>query len=185
MKFTFSEEGVKDRQERLNSIFKDDEFKKINNDSYIFNQNKVFDNIELSDIYVRKGNDKFLKKDYNSALIDYEKALKLFPESAIPYFNLGVLYQKGLYFDEALKYFNKAIEKDVSFSEAYFHRAILKIKIGFYVNHEKDIIGDFYRGIENSLWGNGDFFEKTDAEFRLIGDNIGSYLKDYFKNLFI
>jgi tetratricopeptide (TPR) repeat protein len=184
MNFKFAGESIEGGQEQLNSNFGYDEFKKIDNFDYIVNQNKVFCRFELSDIYIRKGNENYLKKDYNSARIDYEKALKFFPESATPYFNLGVLYQKGLYFDEALEYFNEAIKKDATFGEAYFHRAILKIKIGFDENYEKEIIEDFYSGIDNSLWEDGDFFEKTDAEFRLVGDNIGSYLKGYFKELF-
>ena len=184
MNLKFLEENLKDTQREANSNSRHDEFIKRDYFDYIVNQNQVFSNLVLSDIYVKRGNENYLKKDYCSAYKDYEEALELFPESSIPYFNLGVLYQKGLYFDEALDYFNKAIKNNPSFCEAYFHRAILKIKMGFDECSEKDITNDFYNGIHHALCEDGDFFEKSTAEFQMIESNIGSFLKTYFKGLF-
>jgi len=181
MKVEIFAKSVKKGQEWKNLNSEYDEFTRVDNFRSIINQKRVMSNFEVSKKYVIRGNENYLKRDYCSAREDYEKALEFFPGSSIPYFNLGVIYQKGQCFDEALKYFNKAIKSNPLFCEAYFHRAMLKTKMGFDRENAGDIDKDFNQGVHLSKCKNGDFFKKSDDEFQLIENNIGSVLKSHFE----
>jgi tetratricopeptide (TPR) repeat protein len=71
------------------------------------------------------GNTMAVKNDFNNAYRAYQNALKLNPNYALAYFNLGLLNSQTGNFDEALKLFDKTIKIDPLFAEAYRNTAII------------------------------------------------------------
>jgi tetratricopeptide (TPR) repeat protein len=65
-----------------------------------------------------------LKGEYDHALQDYEQAIRLNPDSANAYNNLGVIYIKGDY-DRAIAAYDEAIWlKNSDFPAAFYNRAL-------------------------------------------------------------
>ncbi|MGB3480328.1 MAG: tetratricopeptide repeat protein [bacterium] len=82
--------------------------------------------------------------DYESAIADFSKALKIRPGYADCYLRRGnVYFTKGLY-DTAVYDFGRAIEIDPYFATAYYNRGVVYLKIG---EHNK-AISDFTRAIK-------------------------------------
>ena len=71
------------------------------------------------------GNTLAVKNDYNNAVRAYQKAIRINPNYALAYFNLGLLNSQRGNFNDALKQFGKAIEIDPLFAEAYRNTAII------------------------------------------------------------
>ena len=78
------------------------------------------------------GNAYFLKNDYDNALENYKKAVKVDPRFAEPHNNIGLILSKQLKFDKAVKHFNKAIALKPDFENAFYNRALLFEKVGDY-----------------------------------------------------
>lgn len=57
--------------------------------------------------------------NYPAAIVAFEKALELAPESAAAYFNLGVVYGKMEETEKAIEHFEKATELKPGYYEAY------------------------------------------------------------------
>ena len=76
---------------------------------------------------------------YNSILSDIDQVLKLSPNSAIAYFNKGVIYVQLQDFTSALSAFNKAIELKPDFGEAYYNRGYVYFKLGNRDNGTADL----------------------------------------------
>lgn len=75
--------------------------------------------------YVLIGNALQVKKDYMGSQSAYENALRLNPNYALAYFNLGSIKAQQSQLDDALKYFSKALEIDPAFAEAYRNKAVI------------------------------------------------------------
>lgn len=73
------------------------------------------------------------EKDYlEEALVAYHKAVELNPENEYVHNNLGILYLDGLMnAEEALEYFEQAIELNSSYTLAYFNAARASEKMEF------------------------------------------------------
>lgn len=73
------------------------------------------------------------EKDYiEEALVAYHKSIELNPENAYAHNNLGILYLDGLMdAEEALEYFEAAIELDEDYTLAYFNAGRASQKMGF------------------------------------------------------
>lgn len=73
------------------------------------------------------------EKDYlEEALVAYHKAVELSPENEFAHNNLGILYLDGLMdAEQALEYFEEAIELNPSYTLAYFNAARASEKMGF------------------------------------------------------
>lgn len=73
------------------------------------------------------------EKDYlEEALVAYHKAIELNPENAYAQNNLGILYLDGLCdAEEALEYFEAAIELNSSYTLAYFNAGRASQEMGF------------------------------------------------------
>lgn len=65
--------------------------------------------------------------NYDNAIADLNKAVKLMPDFAYSYYNRGILYYKSGMLEDALNDFTKAIELSPYFGEAYYNRGILHI----------------------------------------------------------
>ena len=73
------------------------------------------------------------EKDYvEEALVAYHKSIELNPDNAFAQNNLGILYLDGLMdAEEALEYFETAIELDENYTMAYFNAGRASQKMGF------------------------------------------------------
>ena len=88
-----------------------------------YNESLKLKETELT--YVLIGNTLAVKDDYNNAVRAYQNAIRINPNYALAYFNLGLLNSQKGNFDDALKQFGKAIEIDPLFAEAYRNTAII------------------------------------------------------------
>ena len=73
------------------------------------------------------------EKDYvEEALVAYHKSVELNPENALAQNNLGIVYLEGLMdAEEALEYFEEAINLDPSYTLAYFNAGRASQEMGF------------------------------------------------------
>lgn len=67
---------------------------------------------------------------YNSILNDLDQVIKLSPNSAIAFYNKGVMYVELQDYTSALSAFNKAIEIKPDFGEAFYNRGYVYFKLG-------------------------------------------------------
>lgn len=65
--------------------------------------------------------------NYDSAIVDLNKAAKLLPDFAYIYYNRGMLYYKSGMMEDAVNDYSRAIELNPYFAEAYYNRGILHI----------------------------------------------------------
>lgn len=80
---------------------------------------------------LKRGQDKFHKRDYRGAILDFNQAIVQNPNDANIYFNRGlVLYELG---DElgALWDFDDTLLRNPRHARAYFHRAGLRLTLGY------------------------------------------------------
>ena len=73
------------------------------------------------------------EKDFvEEALVSYHKSIELNPENAFAQNNLGIVYMDGLLdAEEALEYFEEAINIDHTYTLAYFNAGRASQKMGF------------------------------------------------------
>ena len=65
--------------------------------------------------------------NYDEAIADLNKAIKLFPDFAQAYYNRGNLEALSGRLPEAFENYSKAIELNPSFAEAYYNRGVIQI----------------------------------------------------------
>ena len=70
---------------------------------------------------------KTLKRDYDEAIADLNKAAKLLPDFAYIYYNRGNLLCLSGRMPEAIEDYTRAIELNPSFGEAYYNRGLIQI----------------------------------------------------------
>jgi len=70
---------------------------------------------------IEKGKFYFLNKQYNEAILEFQKALELDPRNARVLYNLGVIYESKEDIEIAKTLYNKALEIDPKLSEAQKH----------------------------------------------------------------
>ena len=76
---------------------------------------------------------------FSSILADIDQVIKLSPNSAIAYYNKGVIYVQMQDFTSALSAFNKAIELKPDFGEAFYNRGYVYFKLGNRANGTADL----------------------------------------------
>jgi tetratricopeptide (TPR) repeat protein len=100
-------------------------FDQKNYNEALLNYNESLKLKETELTYVLIGNTMAVKNDFNNAYRAYQNALKINPNYALAYFNLGLLNSQTGNFDDALKQFDKSIKIDPLFAEAYRNTAII------------------------------------------------------------
>jgi tetratricopeptide (TPR) repeat protein len=66
----------------------------------------------------------YTKHDYDHALADCNRALRMEPNSAIGYNRRGLIWYQQSDYDRAIEDFNHAVRLDSNFAYAYFNRAL-------------------------------------------------------------
>ena len=66
----------------------------------------------------------YTKKDYDRALVDCNRALRLEPDSSIGYNRRGLIWYQIEQYVSAIGDFNQAIRIDANFAYAYFNRGL-------------------------------------------------------------
>lgn len=80
----------------------------------------------------KRGNDYFVKRQYDLAIIEYKKAIEIFPQYARAHSNLGYTHFEMKQYDHAIAEFTKAIESNPLYAKAYNNRGLVYFTRGEY-----------------------------------------------------
>lgn len=80
--------------------------------------------------FQKKGDSNFVKGDYDSAVINYSKAIDLNPKESSIYLSRGLVYYNRKFYDLAIADYGKAIEIDPKEMMAYYYRGDSFEKLG-------------------------------------------------------
>ncbi len=94
--------------------------------------------------YRKRANENLLKGDYDSAVSDFNEAIKLNPSDTSVYMNRGRVYSNKKNYDLAIEDYNKVIELNPKEAMAYFNRGESYEKKG----NALQAIGDYQRVVE-------------------------------------
>jgi tetratricopeptide (TPR) repeat protein len=83
--------------------------------------------------------DAAIKKDYDRALADHERAIKVDPKNPAAYMNRGNTYLAKQDYERAVADFDQAIKLNPKYAEAFFNRGIAKRNHGDAAGGEADI----------------------------------------------
>ncbi len=82
---------------------------------------------------------KVFLKDYVGAIDDYNKAIELYPNYAIAYYNRGGAKYDLQDYAGAIEDYNKAIELDPKCKHFYYFRGLAKKHLGYIKGHDIDM----------------------------------------------
>ena len=99
---------------------------------------------EITEDYLKNGNERYDKGDYQWAIEDFNKAIELNPKNSEAYRGRGLAKGKLKNYWGALEDCNKAIELNPKDSVAYLYRGVAKS----YLNDYRDAIEDYSKAIE-------------------------------------
>jgi len=103
-----------------------------------------FTKLELFRIYLDRGNVFYINKDYDRAISDFSKAIKINPKSYDAYVHRGSALNDKRDYDRAISDFSEAIKINPNFFKAYFGRG----KAWFFAKNYDRAISDFNKAIE-------------------------------------
>lgn len=119
-----------------------------------------------STVYISRGLEFQYLGDFDSAIQEFSKAIKLYPELSEAYVHRGITYATQGKIENALSDFNQAITINPDDPEAYFNRGIL-----YYERGELDrAIVDWTQAIDLNPDDNGDYYNNRGNAYRLEGD---------------
>ena len=117
----------------------------------LFTEPVIIETLELLGVslkpedYINRGNDLFYKKDYESALKAYDKAIELKPDNDIALSNRGTVLGKLGRYNEAIEIYDNAIELKPDFAISWFERARIYSLMG----NKQNAISDLEKAIEH------------------------------------
>ena len=127
---------------------KDGDFLQAEKDWSYYLKEKPDDAAALSN----RGNIRLALGDPEGAIRDQTKAIEISPEDLDPYLNRGIFKTEILQDHyQALKDFNKAIELNLKYSNAYYYRSLAKKKLGDISGYKDDIKFAASLGHEDSI----------------------------------
>jgi tetratricopeptide (TPR) repeat protein len=88
--------------------------------------------------HAREGKAAFHKKNYQTAIIHYSRAIELSPFEVDSYYKRGIALYKSGKEQEAIEDFNKVLTMDSRSISSYVYRGLCREKIGEYVEALKD-----------------------------------------------
>ena len=77
--------------------------------------------------------------DPDAAIRDCKRAIKIKPDYASAYYNLGTVYLGIGDPDSAIRYFNRAVELKPDFATAYYNRAVAQYRVHAYDKAWQDV----------------------------------------------
>lgn len=89
-------------------------------------------NPKIVEDYIKRGNAYSYIGEYDTAIVDYDEAIKLKPEYAKAYYSRGNAYRDKIDFDKAITDYTKVIELKPNYAEAYYNRGKLYIEVDEY-----------------------------------------------------
>jgi len=81
---------------------------------------------KVSELYVWRGNAWYNKKDYDNALVDYNKAIEINPNYELAFYNRGFAWIAKQDYNRAIADFNKVIEINPNSASAYVSRGSIR-----------------------------------------------------------
>lgn len=130
----------------------------------------ISNNAEAKD-YFNKGQDEAQKENYQKAIDYFNKAVKIDPEFAFAWDNLGINYRKLNQYDKALESYKKSLEIDPNGTMPLQNIAVVYI----YKKEYQNAIKAYDKLAEK---------DKTNPEIYYgLGNVYAMYLKDYEKGL--
>ncbi|HEX2270857.1 MAG TPA: hypothetical protein VHH35_15035, partial [Pyrinomonadaceae bacterium] len=79
-------------------------------------------------------------KEFDTAIVDFERAIKLDPKMAWAYQGRGTAWMYKGYMENAIENFDKAIAHDPTIAWAYFNRAVSKVYLGQEAQANTDVV---------------------------------------------
>lgn len=104
---------------------KDKAFADFDKAIVIYNK-AIKNNKEDAELYIRRGNTSYDKRDYKNAIKDYDKAIKNNPNYLLAFYNKAQVRVAQKNYKDAIKNFNKVIDLDPRYAEAYISRGHVK-----------------------------------------------------------
>ncbi|MBS4057412.1 MAG: tetratricopeptide repeat protein [Bacteroidales bacterium] len=83
-------------------------------------------NVNEADNYLESGLAKMYQSRFSEALLDFDKAISLDPESAKSYFYRGNCLQNMGKSDASMKAYDQCLQLDSTYTDAYYNRGLLK-----------------------------------------------------------
>lgn len=133
----------------------------------------VQNNAETALAYSNRASAKFIKRDFNGAIKDFDKAIELSPNNPELYLNRGYLKHIMRDFDGAMNDYNKAISLNKGFAFAYNNRGVLKVAL----NDTKGAFEDYAKAIELNKKYADVYYNRANLKY-MLDDNKGA-LEDY------
>jgi len=97
----------------------------------------------VATLYCKRGNVSLLLKDYQGAINDYARALRLDPGSGEAYLGRGVVYKHRQLYERAIADFDRAIKLDATCARAYDRRGDTYRRL----NKHQEALADFNRAL--------------------------------------
>lgn len=110
------EENINAIREKIEDFFDREKFDDIIN----LLTTKVLEAQKDPELYIWKGNTWYIKKDYDKAITDYSKALKIKPDYELALYNRGSALVSKRNYDEAIKDYNKVIDLKSEYVDIYY-----------------------------------------------------------------
>jgi tetratricopeptide (TPR) repeat protein len=172
-----TEEGRKQAEEyfnRGNEAYKREEYHKA-----LILYGKTFEIIKTTGVLYNMGLTYSRLEKYDEAILCYDEALKLSPNSAVVWYSKGYAYYKDRKYNEAIKCFDKAISIDPNYLKAWGNKGNIYSYLGLY----KEAIECYDKVIEidnkdNKAWYNKgltllDLLNQSNNQDKAIYEEIG------------
>lgn len=107
--------------------------------SKILDAKDELDKTVISVVYKHRGMANFANNNYDDAISDFNKCLKLDSKAFKAYYYLGIVYAIRNQHKTALEYYNKSLQLGPFQSHVYYRRALSYFYLGNYENAMKDV----------------------------------------------
>jgi tetratricopeptide (TPR) repeat protein len=111
---------------------------------------------ENAESYKSRGLAHLEKRQYDQAIMDFNKALKINPRDAHAYHNRGRAYEEKGQYDQAILSFDKVLEINPRYVDAYFNRGLVYHAKGQY----DQAVSDYTKALEINSGDAGTYYAR-------------------------